>query len=153
MRRQSARPQGVDHDHAVWLEEPPRRAQCLHRILRSLEMADDPRERRECEAIAARCVAHVTENELDATIGTSGAQIRIRFDAGIGPRKERGGAIDADDVGRPALEERAEETARPTSQVDDPSGVETGELAVEAEIPSDLVVLEVVELGQCRGVR
>jgi hypothetical protein len=77
-----------------------------------------------------------------------GPEQRIVIDPVRRPLDEGRGAVDPDEGAISVADESAEQPARAAAEIDDRPLAAAGLLAIEDEVLGDLVVLEVVQLGQ-----
>jgi hypothetical protein len=106
----------------------------------------------EPEPLGAADAAHVAHVELNATGVAPSTQTLIGFDPRSSPRQQGRRAVDADQARGPTLEQHAEQAPGTTTEVDRGAALPASPLAIEGEVLADLVVLEVVDLGQRRVI-
>jgi hypothetical protein len=104
------------------------------------------------EPLRAADVAHVAHVELDATRVARCTKALIGFDPRSSPRQQGRRAVDADEARGTALEQHAEQAAGATAEIESGAALAASPLAIEREVLADLVVLDVVDLGQRRVI-
>ena len=143
----------VVHDQlAIRCEQASAIRQRPNRLLGAVEVREHARHHDEGESLRPPDRADVGDVELQASGRTRLTEEVVRRDPILGSREQGRRAVDADERARAALEERPEQPPGAAPEIEDGRRLTSRPVAVEAEVLDDLVVLEIIELGQDRLV-